>query len=80
MPGVIGFVQLGFAALMETTLDPALVNPLRGFITIGPNVSPLRLGGNWAVGTGSTFVTTVVMVLVTAWIIRHTVSIIGRQT
>lgn len=74
--GAIGFVQLGFAALMETTIDPAAINFLKGLITIQAKIIPLGLDANWAIGTGSVLVTTGVMVLVTAWMIRTTVNAI----
>lgn len=73
---VAGFVQLAFAAFVEVWVDPRFINFLKGYITIEPSIVPLSVKSNWAVGAGSLLATTVLMVVVTAWMIRTTVTTI----
>jgi hypothetical protein len=69
---VAGFVQLGVAAFLEVWVDPQFIGFLKGFITIEPRVVQLFVGGDWVVGLASVLVTTSILVIVTAWMIRVT--------
>lgn len=73
---VAGFIQLAMAAFIEVWTDPFFINSVKGFITIEPKIVPLQLGSNWLIGVSSTAATTVVMVFVTAWMIRTTVRMV----
>lgn len=76
---VIGFVLLAFAAFVEVWVDPRFVNFVKGLVTVEPQLVPLSLESGWVLGFGSTLVTTAAFVVVTAWMVRVTVSTIEEN-